>query len=92
MILRTSMPSGVPRTFSAGIVKLLCSPAQISYISRVALRASLGVPPTNCTMAGAPAPEGVSYAGLAFGGALIGLFALERLLTGAPAKPAQEGT
>lgn len=43
-------------------------------------------------MAGAPAPEGVSYAGLAFGGALIGLFALERLLTGAPAKPAHEGT
>ena len=43
-------------------------------------------------MAGAPAPEGLSYAGLAFGGALIGLFALERLFTGAPAKPAHEGT
>lgn len=46
----------------------------------------------NTPMAGAPAPEGLSYAGLAFGGALIGLFALERLLTGAPAKPAAEGT
>ncbi len=43
-------------------------------------------------MAGAPAPEGLTYAGLAFGGALIGLFALERLFTGAPAKPAHEGT
>ena len=42
-------------------------------------------------MAGAPAPEGLTYAGLAFGGALIGLFALERLLTGSPAKPTHEG-
>lgn len=42
-------------------------------------------------MAGAPAPEGLSYAGLAFGGALIGLFALERLLTGSPAKHVHEG-
>ncbi len=42
-------------------------------------------------MAGAPAPEGLSYAGLAFGGALIGLFALERLLTGPPEKPVHEG-
>ena len=42
-------------------------------------------------MAGAPAPEGLSYAGLAFGGALIGLFALERLLTGPPEKSVHEG-
>lgn len=42
-------------------------------------------------MAGAPAPEGVGFAGLAFGGALIALFALERLLTGSPEKPAHEG-
>jgi TRAP-type C4-dicarboxylate transport system permease small subunit len=41
-------------------------------------------------MAGAPAPEGLAYAGLAFGGALIALFALERLLTGKPSKPAHE--
>lgn len=42
-------------------------------------------------MAGAPAPEGLAYAGLAFGGALIALFAFERLLTGNPPKPAHEG-
>lgn len=42
-------------------------------------------------MAGAPAPEGLTYAGLAFGGALIGLFALERLLTGDPVKHIHEG-
>ena len=35
-------------------------------------------------MAGAPAPEGLSYAGIAFGGALIAIFALERLISGAP--------
>ncbi|MGE0742014.1 MAG: TRAP transporter small permease [Hyphomonadaceae bacterium] len=33
-------------------------------------------------MAGAPMPEGVSYVGLALGGALIALFALERLVAG----------
>lgn len=33
-------------------------------------------------MAGAPLPEGVAYVGLCFGGALIALFALERLLVG----------
>jgi TRAP-type C4-dicarboxylate transport system permease small subunit len=33
-------------------------------------------------MAGAPLPEGVAYTGLCLGGALIALFALERLLTG----------
>jgi TRAP-type C4-dicarboxylate transport system permease small subunit len=42
-------------------------------------------------MAGAPAPEGMAYAGLAFGGALIALFAFERLLAGSPEKPAHEG-
>jgi TRAP-type C4-dicarboxylate transport system permease small subunit len=42
-------------------------------------------------MAGAPAPEGLSYAGIAFGGAMIALFALERLLTGSPEKPVHEG-
>ena len=42
-------------------------------------------------MAGAPAPEGLSYAGLAFGGALIAVFAFERLLTGPPEKPVPEG-
>ena len=34
------------------------------------------------TMAGAPLPAGLKFAGLCFGGALILLFALERLLTG----------
>jgi TRAP-type C4-dicarboxylate transport system permease small subunit len=35
-------------------------------------------------MAGAPVPEGWSYAGIAFGGALIAVFALERLVSGSP--------
>jgi TRAP-type C4-dicarboxylate transport system permease small subunit len=35
-------------------------------------------------MAGAPIPEGVSFVGLAGGGALIALFALERLIFGDP--------
>lgn len=39
-------------------------------------------------MAGAPAPEGLSYVGLAAGGALIAIFGLERLLVGDP--PARE--
>ena len=38
---------------------------------------SWGVP-----MAGAPMPEGVSYVGLCAGGALIALFAVERLISG----------
>jgi TRAP-type C4-dicarboxylate transport system permease small subunit len=42
-------------------------------------------------MAGAPAPEGLAYAGLAFGGALIALFAFERLLTGSPQQTVHEG-
>jgi len=33
-------------------------------------------------MAGAPMPEGVAYIGLTFGGALIAVFALERLIFG----------
>jgi TRAP-type C4-dicarboxylate transport system permease small subunit len=35
-------------------------------------------------MAGAPLPEGLSYVGLAGGGALIAVFALERLIAGDP--------
>ncbi len=35
-------------------------------------------------MAGAPAPEGAAYVGLALGGALIALFGLERLFSGSP--------
>jgi len=37
------------------MVKRVCSPAVISYISRVAVLASSGVPPTKLTMAGAAA-------------------------------------
>jgi len=37
-------------------------------------------------MAGAPAPEGLSYIGVCLGGALIALFALERLISGDPVK------
>lgn len=33
-------------------------------------------------MAGAPLPEGVSFAGICLGGALIALFSLERLISG----------
>jgi TRAP-type C4-dicarboxylate transport system permease small subunit len=38
-------------------------------------------------MAGAPAPEGLGYVGLCGGGALIALFALERLIFGDPPNP-----
>lgn len=37
-------------------------------------------------MAGAPAPEGLAYIGVCLGGALIALFALERLIAGDPEK------
>ncbi len=50
----------------------------------------------NVPMAGAPFPEGVGNIGLCGGGALIALFALERLIFGDPPDPhvapaAQEG-
>jgi TRAP-type C4-dicarboxylate transport system permease small subunit len=38
-------------------------------------------------MAGAPLPEGVAHIGLCGGGALIALFALERLMFGDPPNP-----
>jgi TRAP-type C4-dicarboxylate transport system permease small subunit len=38
-------------------------------------------------MAGAPVPEGLGYVGLCGGGALIALFALERLIFGDPPDP-----
>jgi TRAP-type C4-dicarboxylate transport system permease small subunit len=41
-------------------------------------------------MAGAPIPEGMSYVGLAGGGALIALFALERLIFGDAPNPHHE--
>jgi len=41
----------------------------------------------NVPMAGAPFPEGVGHIGLAGGGALIALFALERLIFGDPPNP-----
>src|SRR3972149_3427455 len=53
--LRRSMPVGVPRKSSGGVVKCLCSATVISYISSVAFRASWGVPLTKVTMAGAAA-------------------------------------
>lgn len=37
-------------------------------------------------MAGAPMPEGLAYVGVCAGGALIALFALERLVAGDPVK------
>src|SRR5262249_22605666 len=52
--IRTSMPVGVPRKSSAGMRYATLSPSVISYIVRVNLSASDGVPPTNCTTAGAP--------------------------------------
>lgn len=41
----------------------------------------------NVPMAGAPIPEGMSFVGLSGGGALIALFALERLMFGDPPDP-----
>lgn len=39
-------------------------------------------------MAGAPTPEGLSYLGVCAGGALIAIFALERLISGDPPEEA----
>lgn len=41
----------------------------------------------NVPMAGAPLPEGLGHVGLTGGGALIAIFALERLLFGDPPDP-----
>ena len=53
--LRASMPAGVPVKFIAGRVNALLRPSVMCVISRVLAMASCGVPPTNCTMAGAVA-------------------------------------
>jgi hypothetical protein len=53
--LRASMPAGVPVKFIAGNVKPLLRPSVMCVISRVFAIASCGVPPTNCTIAGAVA-------------------------------------
>ncbi len=53
--LRMSMPSGVPRKFSVGILKVLFSATVISNMFIVVCTANSGVPPTYCTTAGAPA-------------------------------------
>lgn len=55
----------------------LASGAALAYYGGFLMIDAWGVP-----MAGAPAPEGLSYVGLCAGGVLIALFALERLLLG----------
>jgi hypothetical protein len=53
--LRASMPAGVPVKSSAGRVKAALRPSVMVIIARVWARACAGVPPTNCTIAGAAA-------------------------------------
>lgn len=61
----------------------LCFGAALAVYGALLMVDSWDVP-----MAGAPIPEGLSFVGLAIGGALIGLFAFERLLKGDP--PAEQ--
>lgn len=51
----------------------------LAYYGGFLLSDSWSVP-----MAGAPAPEGLSYIGVCLGGALIAIFAFERLISGDP--------
>ena len=53
--LRASMPAGVPAKSSAGRVSAPLRPSVMWLISSVFAIASCGVPPTNCTIAGAAA-------------------------------------
>lgn len=55
--------------------------ASLAYYGTFLMLDSWSVP-----MAGAPMPEGISYIGLAAGGALIAIFAIERLIAGDPEK------
>ena len=52
---RQSIPVGVPRKPSAGILKDALSDHVISYMRSVVAAASWGRPPTNSTIAGAAA-------------------------------------
>jgi TRAP-type C4-dicarboxylate transport system permease small subunit len=54
------------------------------------LGGTLMVDDWSVVMAGAPLPAGLKFAGLCFGGALILLFAIERLLTGDYPAPGTE--
>jgi TRAP-type C4-dicarboxylate transport system permease small subunit len=49
----------------------------------------LGIDGWPVTMAGTPLPQGLAFAPLTLGGALIALFALERLVAGGPAPEAR---
>ena len=65
--------------------------AAASGVGLMMLGGTLMIDDWPVAMAGAPLPSGLKYAGLCVGGALILLFALERLLTGdyrAPEAPA----
>ena len=64
---RRSMPVGVPRKPSWGMVKCGLSATVISYISSVAAVASSGEPPTKVTMAAAAAVISLVLAGCGTG-------------------------
>jgi len=77
-----SLPGPIRGAFKA-IARLISLGfgAALAYYGTFLMIDSWGVP-----MAGAPMPEGISYVGLSVGGALIALFALERLIAGDPEK------
>ena len=56
--------------------------AAVSGAGMMVLGGSLMIDDWSVAMAGAPLPSGLKFAGLCVGGALILLFAVERLLTG----------
>lgn len=71
--------SGGPQWLMKSISRLI---AAAGGAGLMVLGGTLMVDDWPVVMAGAPLPAGLKFAGLCFGGALILLFALERLLTG----------
>ena len=86
--LRDAMPG--PRQWVMKSISRLIAAAGGAGL--MVLGGTLMVDDWSVVMAGAPLPAGLKFAGLCFGGALILLFAIERLLTGdypAPGTDAQ---
>jgi TRAP-type C4-dicarboxylate transport system permease small subunit len=83
--LLESTPRVVKRMLKALARLIACAfGAALAFYGGVLMADSWDVP-----MAGAPVPEGLGFIGLALGGALIAIFALERFFAGDP--PAEQG-
>ena len=76
--LQDSLP-GSGRRWARTISRLI---AAASGAAMMVYGGTLMIDDWPVAMAGAPLPSGLRFAGLAFGGALILLFSIERLLTG----------